>query len=218
MTVPVVVDLWADVVRTVQDSRTDHRKGDRRDQRRRRTRQGRRRREPPGRPGLRRSNRSRRSSRARTARSSTPSSARCPSPRCASSWSDSRPGRPMSTSWSTPATRRRCARRSSSTRPTSTPPSRSATCCVADDRLDEADAVPGAVRERGRRQNRARADPTPAKRRLPRRRPRSHPGAPARAVLDDAERQGLLLEILDALGPEDPRYVSYRRKLASRLY
>jgi putative thioredoxin len=27
-----------------------------------------------------------------------------------------------------------------------------------------------------------------------------------------------LLEILDALGPEDPRYVSYRRKLASRLY
>jgi putative thioredoxin len=27
-----------------------------------------------------------------------------------------------------------------------------------------------------------------------------------------------LLEILDALGPEDPRYVTYRRKLASRLY
>jgi putative thioredoxin len=27
-----------------------------------------------------------------------------------------------------------------------------------------------------------------------------------------------LFEILDALGPEDPRYVSYRRKLASRLY
>lgn len=27
-----------------------------------------------------------------------------------------------------------------------------------------------------------------------------------------------LLEILDALGPEDPRYVSYRRRLASRLY
>src|SRR5579863_4911892 len=27
-----------------------------------------------------------------------------------------------------------------------------------------------------------------------------------------------LLEILDALGPEDSRYVSYRRKLASRLY
>jgi putative thioredoxin len=27
-----------------------------------------------------------------------------------------------------------------------------------------------------------------------------------------------LLEILDALGPQDPRYVSYRRKLASRLY
>jgi len=27
-----------------------------------------------------------------------------------------------------------------------------------------------------------------------------------------------LLQILDALGPEDPRYVSYRRKLASRLY
>lgn len=27
-----------------------------------------------------------------------------------------------------------------------------------------------------------------------------------------------LLEILDALGPGDPRYVSYRRKLASRLY
>jgi putative thioredoxin len=27
-----------------------------------------------------------------------------------------------------------------------------------------------------------------------------------------------LLEILDALGPSDPRYVSYRRRLASRLY
>jgi putative thioredoxin len=27
-----------------------------------------------------------------------------------------------------------------------------------------------------------------------------------------------LLEVLDALGPEDPRYVSYRRRLASRLY
>lgn len=27
-----------------------------------------------------------------------------------------------------------------------------------------------------------------------------------------------LLEMLDALGPEDPRYVSYRRRLASRLY
>lgn len=27
-----------------------------------------------------------------------------------------------------------------------------------------------------------------------------------------------LLEILDALGPDDPRYVSYRRRLASRLY
>ncbi|MGP8009915.1 MAG: thioredoxin [Acidimicrobiales bacterium] len=27
-----------------------------------------------------------------------------------------------------------------------------------------------------------------------------------------------LLEVLDALGPEDPRYVSYRRRLANRLY
>ena len=27
-----------------------------------------------------------------------------------------------------------------------------------------------------------------------------------------------LLEILDALGPGDPRYVSFRRRLASRLY
>lgn len=27
-----------------------------------------------------------------------------------------------------------------------------------------------------------------------------------------------LIEVLDALGPEDPRYVSYRRRLASRLY
>lgn len=27
-----------------------------------------------------------------------------------------------------------------------------------------------------------------------------------------------LLEVLDALGPEDPRYVSFRRRLASRLY
>jgi putative thioredoxin len=27
-----------------------------------------------------------------------------------------------------------------------------------------------------------------------------------------------LLEVLDALGPDDPRYVSFRRRLASRLY
>lgn len=32
------------------------------------------------------------------------------------------------------------------------------------------------------------------------------------------ESKAQLLEILDALGPEDPRYVSYRRRLASRLY
>jgi putative thioredoxin len=33
---------------------------------------------------------------------------------------------------------------------------------------------------------------------------------------DDLKAQ--LLEVLDALGPDDPRYVSYRRRLASRLY
>jgi putative thioredoxin len=41
-------------------------------------------------------------------------------------------------------------------------------------------------------------------------------------LLEQATTEGSakdsLLEILDALGPEDPRYVSYRQKLASRLY
>lgn len=32
------------------------------------------------------------------------------------------------------------------------------------------------------------------------------------------EAKDHLLEVLDALGPEDPRYVSFRRRLASRLY
>jgi putative thioredoxin len=32
------------------------------------------------------------------------------------------------------------------------------------------------------------------------------------------ELKAQLLEVLDALGPDDPRYVSYRRQLASRLY
>jgi putative thioredoxin len=32
------------------------------------------------------------------------------------------------------------------------------------------------------------------------------------------EGRASLLEVLDALGPEDPRYVSFRRRLASRLY
>jgi putative thioredoxin len=32
------------------------------------------------------------------------------------------------------------------------------------------------------------------------------------------ELKAQLLEVLDALGPDDPRYVSYRRRLASRLY
>lgn len=36
------------------------------------------------------------------------------------------------------------------------------------------------------------------------------------AVNDELRAQ--LLEVLDALGPDDPRYVSYRRRLASRLY
>jgi putative thioredoxin len=34
----------------------------------------------------------------------------------------------------------------------------------------------------------------------------------------DESARASLLEVLDALGPEDPRYVSYRRRLASRLY
>lgn len=34
----------------------------------------------------------------------------------------------------------------------------------------------------------------------------------------DAGAKDHLLEILDALGPDDPRYVTYRRRLASRLY
>ncbi len=32
------------------------------------------------------------------------------------------------------------------------------------------------------------------------------------------EARGHLLDVLDALGPDDPRYVSFRRRLASRLY
>jgi putative thioredoxin len=34
----------------------------------------------------------------------------------------------------------------------------------------------------------------------------------------DEGARASLLEMLDALGPEDPRYVSFRRRLASRLY
>ncbi len=34
----------------------------------------------------------------------------------------------------------------------------------------------------------------------------------------DEGARASLLEVLDALGPEDPRYVTYRRRLASRLY
>ncbi len=37
------------------------------------------------------------------------------------------------------------------------------------------------------------------------------------AVADPAAREQFV-EVLDALGPEDPRYVTYRRRLASRLY
>ncbi len=36
--------------------------------------------------------------------------------------------------------------------------------------------------------------------------------------LVNEEARGHLLEVLDALGPEDARYVTYRRRLASRLY
>lgn len=37
------------------------------------------------------------------------------------------------------------------------------------------------------------------------------------ATSDESARQQFL-EVLDALGPDDPRYVSFRRQLASRLY
>ncbi len=40
-------------------------------------------------------------------------------------------------------------------------------------------------------------------------------------LLDQSADEGSrasLLELLDALGPEDPRYLTYRRRLASRLY
>ncbi len=37
------------------------------------------------------------------------------------------------------------------------------------------------------------------------------------AVADEGARSNFL-EFLDALGPDDPRYVTYRRRLASRLY
>ena len=50
--VPVVVDLWARVVRSVQDARPDPREGDRRDRRQGRARQGRRRQQPADRGGL----------------------------------------------------------------------------------------------------------------------------------------------------------------------
>jgi putative thioredoxin len=38
------------------------------------------------------------------------------------------------------------------------------------------------------------------------------------AAIDDEEQRAKLLQILDALGPEDPRFVTYRRRLANRLY
>jgi len=38
-----------------------------------------------------------------------------------------------------------------------------------------------------------------------------------RAATDSTSKDNLL-EMLDALGPEDPRYVSFRRRLANRLY
>ena len=37
-------------------------------------------------------------------------------------------------------------------------------------------------------------------------------------AIHDESAKANLLEMLDALGPEDPRYVSFRRRLASRLY
>jgi putative thioredoxin len=127
------------------------------------------------------------------------------------------PGRPRSTNSWTPVTKRRFARRWNSTRRTSTPRSRSAISCVAT--IDSTRPTRSSSRSRTSwPPRRPRARPTAAQWRLPRRRPRPDARALARAVLKRAECQGLLLEILDALGPEDPRYVSYRRKLASRLY
>ena len=37
-------------------------------------------------------------------------------------------------------------------------------------------------------------------------------------VREDATAREELISILDALGPNDPRYVSYRRQMANRLY
>jgi putative thioredoxin len=119
---------------------------------------------------------------------------------------------------STPAMSHRCAPRSSSTPPTSTRRSRSGICCVSGDRLDEADEVlkPFA--------NVLGAKTVLARIHLQR------SGVSLDGDLDltlehlleqssgESSAKDSLLEILDALGPDDPRYVSYRRKLASRLY
>ena len=159
------------------------------------------------------------SSRCTTARSSTRSSAPCPSRRCATSSSGSRPG-------ASAVDRLVSAGDEASLREALALDPTNADAAVAlgdflrhEDRLDEAEAVLEPLRRRARGQDGPRA-----------RAPRSAAACALDGDLDlmlehlleqsatSEASKDQLLEVLDALGPEDPRYVAFRRRLASRLY
>ena len=204
------------VVRSVPHAGAHPREGGRRHRRQGGAGQGRRRRQPPGRVDLPGAVHPRRLRARRTARSSTRSSARCPSRRCRSSSTGWRRSRPRPTAWSRRATRRRCARRSSSSPTTRARWPRSPSCSSVGATRDEALALLERIPETAETRRvaaLARVGDDVV----------GDDGMEARLdallerVKDDDDARQQFVDLLEVLGADDPRTATYRKRLTARL-
>ena len=158
-----------------------------------------------------------------TTRSSTASSVRRARAPCASSCRSCCRRRPRrrSPSWSRPATRRRCAARSSSTPATSRPSSRSPSCSwrrasrTRRSRLLE--RIPETAETRRVAALARVGDELPATAQ-PVKRSRAKLDALLDQVKDDDDARQEFVDLLELLGPDDPRTAHYRKALTSRLF
>ena len=205
------------VVRSVPDARADHREGRRRHRRPGRAGQGQRRREPGDQPGVpgavdpgrvraaRRPGRRRLRRRLPGARGRSGSSTACCRPR----------RRTRSPRCSPPATRPACARCSSSSPATRTPSSPSASCSSSAATATRRSRCSSASRSPSAR---ARSPPPPGSATRPPTTTTPRSTGLLDRVKDDDEARQEFVDILELMGPDDPRTADYRRRLTAQLF